>query len=516
MQKYFKKSRVILALLFLGAFLVSFADIKGNLPSSFYKSVLYLQFLPSILKFITPGTILSLGFLVVLILTIVGGRVYCSTICPLGIVQDIIIFLRRKILPKKRYKYKKPLIILQYSILGLGIISLLFGGILFFNWLDPYSNFGRIATHIYQPIVLKTNNAIASNIGLGLHPLESRPIHYGSLFFAGGILVLVSILSIFRERLYCNSICPVGTVLGFLSKFSIFKIRIEDSTCTKCGKCQVACKANCINIKDMSVDETRCISCYDCIPVCNDNAIGYKLSYLKFAKPQLQESKPDSTRRLFLVATAGYLASKPLTVLASTPTVPEEEHICFYRRGTVSPPGSTSVEHLKDRCVACHLCVSVCPTKVLQPSWLEYGITGMLLPKMDYALNFCNFECTKCGEVCPTGAIKHLPLEEKKLTQLGKVQFVKEDCIVETEGTACGSCSEHCPTQAVNMVPYKNGLTIPETDSSICIGCGACEYACPVEVPHKAIFVSANEIHVLAEEPKTEKIEYEETEEFPF
>lgn len=515
MQKYFKKGRVIISLLFIVLILIAFTDIKGRLPQQFYSSVFYLQFIPSILKFLTPGTLLSLGFILILTLTILGGRVYCSTICPLGIYQDLIIYLRRKIAPKKRYKYKKALNLIRYGILALGIISLFFGGLLFVNWLDPYSNFGRIATHIYQPIVLKINNIIASVFpGIGLHPLEARPVHIASLSFAGGILILVSAMAVVQERLYCNSVCPVGTFLGLISKISIFKIKIESSSCTKCGKCQSVCKANCINIKALEIDESRCVNCFDCIPVCNDNAIGYTRKVVaKVSDTVTKKDSTDTQRRVMLAATAGYLASRFVSVKAASS---ESEHVCFYRRGTVSPPGSVSIEHLKDRCISCHLCIASCPTKVLQPTWLEYGFTGMMMPGMDYAYSFCNYECTKCGEVCPTGAIKLLPKEEKKLTQIGKVQFVQEDCIVTTEGTACGSCSEHCPTQAVRMVQYMNGLTIPETDISICIGCGACEYACPVVDPHKAIFVASNDEHVMAEKPKSDKIEYEETEEFPF
>jgi ferredoxin-type protein NapF len=181
----------------------------------------------------------------------------------------------------------------------------------------------------------------------------------------------------------------------------------------------------------------------------------------------------------------------------------------------VSPPGSVSIKHFTDRCTACHLCVTVCPTSVLQPSFLEYGFLGMSQPHMDYSVEYCNFECTKCGEVCPTGAILPLTVEDKKLEQTGQVQFIIEKCIVYTDNTACGSCSEHCPTQAVKMVPYKEGLTIPETDTEICIGCGACEFACPVK-PHEAIYVDGNAVHQVAKAPHIEELELQEQEEFPF
>ena len=137
-------------------------------------------------------------------------------------------------------------------------------------------------------------------------------------------------------------------------------------------------------------------------------------------------------------------------------------------------------------------------------------------PRMDNHAGFCNYDCLVCTEVCPTGALLPLKLKDKQTIQLGKSYFVKENCIVETEGTDCGSCSEHCPTKAVYMVDYKNGLKIPEVNNDICVGCGACEYACPTH-PYKAIYVDGNPVHVQVQKQQQEKVEVEEQEEdFPF
>jgi ferredoxin len=136
---------------------------------------------------------------------------------------------------------------------------------------------------------------------------------------------------------------------------------------------------------------------------------------------------------------------------------------------------------------------------------------------MDYLTSFCNFDCNKCGQVCPTGAILPLTTEEKHVTQMGKAVFVRQNCVVYTDETDCGACSEHCPTKAVHMVPYKNGLVIPEVDQDICIGCGACEHPCPVEAPYKAIFVNGNPVQQIAKTPeKGEKQIIDDTEDFPF
>ncbi len=525
MQKYLKKIRVLVAVLFFAAVIVSFSDVKGNLPSSIQNSALYLQFVPSALKFFTPGTVLSVGFIVVILMTFLGGRIYCSTICPLGIWQDIVIFFRRKFGPKQRLRFKKALNFLRYSILVLTILFIAFNSVLLLNLLDPYAIFGRMATHLYQPVLLFVNDLLYHIPFLGLHNMEYSPFSLIGFIFAAGMLFLVTYMAGTGGRLYCNSVCPVGTFLGWLSKYSFFKIKIAQSSCTQCGKCQAVCKANCIDIKNMEVDETRCISCYDCMPVCEVSSIGYnkhKMKPVQVAKPGTKplKIKKGLERRLFITAIAGLAASKALALpkkAAEKITNEKEKKDPFYDRGPVAPPGVGSIRHLIDRCVACHLCVSACPTKVLQPSFLDYGLSGIDVPQMDYDAYFCNFDCHKCGEVCPTGAIIELPQEEKHLTQLGQVYLQIEYCIVESEGTACGSCSEHCPTQAVKMVPYKNtGLTAPEINPDICIGCGACEYACPATDPHKAIFVVANKEHKLAENPKEEKLEYEETDEFPF
>ncbi len=166
-------------------------------------------------------------------------------------------------------------------------------------------------------------------------------------------------------------------------------------------------------------------------------------------------------------------------------------------------------------CTACHLCVSACPSQVLQPSLMQYGLEGIFQPFMDYDSSYCNYECVKCSEVCPTGAILPISTEHKKTVQIGKVIFLINNCIVYTKEKSCGACAEHCPTKAVQMVSFKGARTIPRTDANICIGCGACEYACPAE-PYKAIYVEGNPVHQTAIKFKEEKSNDAAPLEFPF
>lgn len=163
------------------------------------------------------------------------------------------------------------------------------------------------------------------------------------------------------------------------------------------------------------------------------------------------------------------------------------------RQTPITPPGSISQEHFQAHCTSCHLCVSKCPSHVLKPAFMEYGLGGMMQPTVFFEKGFCNFDCTVCGDVCPNGAILPLTKEQKHLTQMGKVVFIEENCIVYRDGTSCGACSEHCPTQALSMIPFKDGLTIPHIDTEICVGCGGCEYVCPAR-PFRAVYIEGNAV----------------------
>jgi ferredoxin len=321
-----------------------------------------------------------------------------------------------------------------------------------------------------------------------------------------------------KGRLYCNTVCPVGTLLGYLSRFSLFQIIIKKEECLSCGVCARDCKAGCIDSKEKTIDMSRCVVCFDCLTSCPTDGLLYDF---KYRKPKTVTASIDQNKRNFFNTTALYLLSfstlSAQVVRNIIITKPSTRRI--FRKSAISPPGSISVDRFNSKCTACHLCVSSCPTQVLQPSFLEYGFLGMLQPRMDNIASYCNFDCKICSEVCPTGAISPIALEKKKLTQIGKAQFLKDNCVVNTQKTDCGACSEHCPTKAVHMIPFEKNLFIPEVREDYCVGCGACEYACPVK-PYKAIYIEGNRIHqtskknVEEKKQKEQKINYKE--EFPF
>jgi ferredoxin len=514
-----KKIRLIVSIFFFLLISILFLDFNNSLSPAYTNYFTFFQFVPSLIKFFSFAGIAATGFIFVLILTVLFGRVYCSSICPMGTLQDIFSFISKKLRKKKYFHLLKPANFLRYSLLSLSIIFILSGSLFVINLLDPYSNFGRIYTQLFKPLFLNAFNFAAvalEKINLyWINPIEMRGTNHFTLIFPTAFLLLVFLLSFSSGRLFCNTICPVGSLLGLISKISIFKINIDEKNCIGCKLCERTCKSGCIDKKEKTVDFSRCVSCYNCFKVCPSEGITYRFSYHN--KKVQNADDIDSSKRKFLISTAVFLAGSTKVVSAQNKIISKRlSKISIFRKNPVTPPGSISLKHFTNNCTACHLCVTSCPTQVLQPAFLEYGIMGINQPRMDYIASFCNFDCVICSEVCPSGAILPVKLEKKKLTQLGQARFIKDNCVVYTEKTDCGACSEHCPTKAVIMVPFGD-VRAPEVHSEYCIGCGACEYACPVK-PYKAIYVEANSVHQTAkkkEEIKLDtKINYKE--DFPF
>jgi len=511
--------RIILAAIVLLIISLSFLDFRHLIPDKWFNAILFLQFVPSVLDFMNVPVLAASGFIFVLGLTITTGRSYCSVFCPLGVYQDIMNRIGGRFRKNyRRFKYGKPYTILRHIILAITLVFMLAGSVFLLSLLDPYSVYGRMVTYFFQPVIILFNNLIAAVLGLfdnyAVFKVDYIKIPFIAYIIPAVFLGLVSYMSFTRGRLYCNTVCPVGTFLGLISRISLFRIKIDESSCTHCGRCTAKCKASCIDFQNESVDLSRCVVCFNCLTVCPDDAISYGLPKIK---KEINTSEPDSGKRgliagimaLFVFSLTRSARAQDAPVPTKESTVPED------RTSPVCPPGAISIEHFNDYCTACSLCVSACPNNVIIPSFNEYGLAGLMQPRMDYHKGFCNFECIRCTEVCPSGALLPLAMEAKKLTQIGKVNFIKENCIVETERTDCGACSEHCPTKAVYMVPFEGNLVIPEVNNEICVGCGACEYACPTK-PYKAIFVDGNPVHQDAKKPEDKKLEVDEMEEFPF
>ncbi len=515
--RFLKKTRVIISLIFIIAISILYFDLSFSIQSVFADYPIFLQFIPSLLSFISVSAIAGTGFIFVIIITLLFGRVYCSTVCPLGILQDVITFLRKKY-KKINFYLTKPFTKTRYIILAITTLLFLIGTSIGLNLLDPFSNYGRITTNIFRPIAIGANNVASFLLeqmdSYFISPLDFKGINLFPFLFSIIILGAIVWLSYSYGRLYCNSICPVGTFLGLLSKVSFFKIGIIESNCIECGECETVCKSNCIESESKFIDFSRCVGCFNCFDVCPSIGISYVPRY-DFGK----SNSVDSDKRSFFKKIGIFVLTSNIIIKAQEKIqVYTKNKIPVIRNSPVSPPGSISIENFNDQCTACHLCVSSCPTQVLQPSFLEYGLLEIMQPRMDYKTSYCNYDCTICLDVCPSGAIIKTDIDSKKLIQMGKAKFIKDNCVVYTQKTDCGACAEHCPTKAVKMeMDLEVKKKAPIINEEICVGCGACEFACPT-IPYKAIYVEGNPIHQIAKKPKEEKLEEKINykEEFPF
>jgi ferredoxin len=510
-----KKVRVAVSIVIFSLISFYFLDFADLLPKRFHL-LTELQFLPALIA------LNIIALLIVTGLTVLFGRIYCSSICPMGIFQDIVDWISKKFHRKKKYPYFKERKILRWSIVAATVIAFFAGTNIIVSVLDPYSAYGRIATTLVKPVYLLGNNVIAWIDNYYKHyrfyKLEVFITSLMALMIAAITMLVIGFLSYKWGRLYCNTICPVGTVLGFVSKFSVFKIRINEEKCNNCGLCSMKCKSSCIDAKNKIIDYSRCVECFNCLQVCNRKAITYSFAFAKkrsVSTPEIESENPSSRRKFFgfiLLGIAGaqkLFGKEPSDTTKTPKEIYTKHNVAYKRKNPITPPGSMDIKRFNDRCTACHLCVAKCPSNVLKPTLFEYGLAGMLQPAMEFSHGYCNYHCTLCTDICPADALEKITAKEKKTLQVGYVHYIKENCVVVTDGTDCGACSEHCPTQAVSMVTYKGDLRIPEINQDLCVGCGGCEYICPTR-PYRAIYVVGNPVHkqaLIPEEKEQKKIE---------
>lgn len=501
-----KKIRIALSVLFFGLITFYFLDFADILPNKFHV-LAHIQLVPAILS----ASILML--IVLLALTLIFGRIYCSVICPMGVFQDIVNWISKKTAKrKKRFRFSPAKNILRVSVLAVAVIASLCGFMAILGLLDPYSAFGRMITNVFKPVYMSGNNLLESVFSrfdnYTFYQVDASLVSVSSFAIGLVTFLLIGFLAWRHGRTWCNTVCPVGTLLGFVSRFSLFKIRIDENKCTHCMICGTKCKASCIDSKNQKIDYSRCVDCFDCLGSCKEKALVYSLpsNSLKEHKAEQVVAASDISKRRFLMAGLTTAAASTEVIAQAKAAVATASGKKSDKRQTpITPPGSISRTHFQQHCTSCHLCVSKCPSHVIKPAFMEYGLEGVMQPTVYFEKGFCNFDCTVCGDVCPNGAIKPLTVEQKHLTQIGKVVFIEENCIVYTDGTSCGACSEHCPTQAIAMIAYKDGLTIPHVNTDICVGCGGCEYVCPAR-PFRAVHIEGNEVQQEAH-PFVEKQE---------
>lgn len=491
-----RKIRIFLSLVFWALITAMFLDFTGTLHH-WFGWMAKIQFVPAVLA-MNLAVVIGL-----LLLTFLAGRVYCSVICPLGVFQDIISYIssRRKG-KKKRFRYTAPLSILRYSVLALFVLAIIAGLTAFASLIAPYSAYGRMVQNLGQPVVIWVNNLLASAAehydNYSFYPREVWIRSIPVFAVAAVTFVVIAVLSWRRGRIYCNSICPVGTLLGVVSRYSLFHPVIDTAKCVSCGSCARRCKSSCIDIKNHKIDLSRCVACMDCIDDCRKGAISLGRTMRASIKSGSVSKETDSSRRQFIIAgaslsAAAVTANAQKTVDGGLAVIEDKQ---LPKRTTrLVPPGAASVRNLSQHCTACQLCVSKCPNNVLRPS---VSVDSFMQPVMDFDRGYCRPECNACSDVCPAGAIRPITREEKSSIQIGHAVWVADNCVVNTDGVECGNCARHCLVGAITMVPSDpsdpESRRIPAVDETRCIGCGACENLCPAR-PFSAIYVEGHEVH---------------------
>ena len=487
-----RKIRIALAAIFFLGITLLFLDFTGTIHA-WLGWMAKVQFIPALLS-VNFGIMAAL-----LILTLLFGRVYCSVICPLGVMQDIISWINGKRNRKNRFRFSwsPARNLLRYGVLAIFIIAMVAGLHSLVALVAPYSAYGRIAANLIAPLYQLGNNLLAwAAERAGSYAFYSTEVWIRSAStaaVAAVTLIVIGFLAWKHGRSWCNTICPVGSFLGLFSRFSIFAPVIDKEKCRNCGLCGRQCKSSCIDMKEHKIDYSRCVACMDCLDTCRDGAIRYEARW-KLS----QKKEPDQGRRAFIMSAA--IAGTAVAAKAQEMKVDGGLTEIYNaekpeRKTPLVPAGAQSLKNFSSHCTACQLCVSACPNQVLRPS---ASLMTLMQPEMSYERGYCRPECNRCSTVCPAGAIRPVTPEEKSSIQIGRAVVNLENCVVNTDNVKCGNCARHCPAGAIRMVRRNpenpDSLWIPVVNEERCIGCGACENLCPAR-PFTAIHVEGIEVH---------------------
>ena len=409
-----QKLRIFLAWLIMSLFIVLFLGWVRDVP------VAKIEFLPSLLA----GNLMAVGAL--LFLALLLGRMYCSVLCPLDIMQDAIIWLANHGRKIPRFHYLPARNRLRaYILLATGAAFVLGFSVLPVI-LDPYSIFGRMMTNIFSPLFQVGHGFLAVQLEQAGYSWLTREdfvwLGAESLILAAAYLSALGYVSWRWGRLYCHTICPVGSALGTVSRHAALRLQIDAEKCVSCGLCEKSCRSSCLDAKEHFIDHSRCVMCGDCQAACPKGAISLRLAW-----GQEKENKSGAAgampRRQFLgetlaaaglILAAGWQGKKANASASAAP---------------VMPPGALSSENFHASCTACQLCVDQCPHKVLSPSVAAYGLEGFMQPRLDFSHGYCGYDCTHCSDICPAGALQPMDIKDKQRLQIGKAVYEPAHCL---------------------------------------------------------------------------------------
>ncbi len=429
--------------------------------------------------------------LIVVALTVLFGRLFCGWVCPLGALNDLVGSLRRFKVPREtrldragvRFKYYVLVAVLVAAALQYHIVGIL----------DPISLTIRsfaVAVGPATDYLVHSAFDLAYRSNFGPLVAVSEPVreflraHVVSFerpsFVQGGFIGLLFVgilaLNFVRKRFWCRFLCPLGALLGLLSRFSLLNHKLDLAACDDCKLCLATCAGG---ARPNAGDDWRgseCVMCMSCESTCPQHAVGWR-----FGRPQPRHRRTDLKRRYLLGAGAAGVATLAFFRVSPARARPNP--------ALVRPPGSVEEEEFLRRCIKCGECMKVCITNGLQPTLLQAGFEGIWSPVLVSRIGYCEFNCTLCGQVCPTGAIERLLLAEKQKRKIGLAFIDKGRCLPYAFGIDCIVCEEHCPTSPKAIVfdrqevadgEQTRELMLPRVLPDLCIGCGICENVCPV------------------------------------
>ncbi len=476
------------------------------------------------------GTLLSSGTvykgllwsLVILIPTIFIGRFFCGWVCPLGSLNHWISEIPSERLKRKgkgkidsnRYrKYQR----IKYYILLVFVAAALMGT-LQIGLLDPLPFLARsIGTVVLPTIHTAALGVVGWFKSIGWPPLGNaaqaaydfitpvflnyRPVHFHAIASLALLFVTVLILNRIFTRFWCRGICPLGAMLGIFSRYSLFGLKKDETTCTHCEKCLMHCQGADNPDVGNRWRQAECHLCLNCQASCPENS----LSFCFFPDQADTKTNPaptpkvDITRRKVLASLAGGIALYPMLRSGDAFKVNADSRL-------IRPPGSVAEDDFLAKCIRCGQCMRVCPNNALHPTLMESGLEGVWTPVLIARIGYCEPSCTLCTQVCPTGAILELTIDQKigdednPPVRIGTAFVDRGRCLPWAMGRTCIVCEEWCPVSPkavyLNEEPAtgRDKKTVmvkrPFIDPDLCTGCGACEYACPV-VDRPAVYVTS-------------------------
>ncbi len=428
--------------------------------------------------------------LITIAVTVVLGRVFCGWVCPLGSVHQAASWALKKLRILKPERDEKASLAPKYYVLTAVVAASVFG-VALAGLLTPFSFLTRSFAVAVFPGIAYTLGALNGLFygagwmagGRALNQLLTNwtlNATFGLGFAMGAIFLLALALNARKERFWCRYVCPTGAFLGLLARWNVLKVRIDPERCTKCGLCSQNCPTQARPYPNEQWKATECVGCQTCAAICPTAAVRLPFE----AKPEriVPVTNVKMGRRRILTTAVLAVAAVPFFRLT-----PARKRAAMK---LLRPPGSLPEEKFLARCVKCGQCMRACPTNGLQPALGEAGPEGLWTPVLVPKIGYCEYYCSLCTQVCPTGAIKKLTVEEKNKVKIGTAWVNKSRCIPYVLGRPCIVCEEHCPVspKAIRLVMVETKLPdgtvvtqkAPVIDPATCTGCGICENKCPI------------------------------------